>query len=169
MKPPIKNLIGGVEELHTREYLFKISAQTMGCRESQTSRMKNSKNASPGAELVFLGRKRERGRRRSTWLDQGVAAPPGRLGQGWPPWSAPGAYGSLFTWKILFYFFWNFSNNFSVEKISKFQKLHKLPWKLKRKLNMWSFKNINFGTTRRTKAKVNENITSSNFYLYKTY
>src|SRR4051812_32783048 len=33
MKPPIKNLIGGVEELHTREYLLKISARKMGCRE----------------------------------------------------------------------------------------------------------------------------------------
>src|SRR4051812_8246981 len=32
MKPPTRKLIGGVRESHTKEYLFQISAQTMGCR-----------------------------------------------------------------------------------------------------------------------------------------
>jgi len=49
MKPPIKNLIGGVKELHTREYLLKISAQMVGCRERSKIASKNSKNARTGA------------------------------------------------------------------------------------------------------------------------
>src|ERR1041385_3663008 len=66
MKPPIKNLIGGVKELHTREYLLKISTQTVGCRERSKIASKNSKNARAGAELVFLERE-EGGGRRHTW------------------------------------------------------------------------------------------------------
>ena len=66
MKPPIKNLIGGVKELHTREYLLKISAQTMGCRERSKIASKNRKNARTGAEIVYL-EKEEGGGRILTW------------------------------------------------------------------------------------------------------
>src|SRR4051812_11836462 len=131
MKPPIKYQIGGVEESHTREYLLKISARMMGCRERSKIASKNSKNARTSAELVFLEIERER------WEEEilvggacGPQAPCGR-GQGagrasWPPgplvapWSNPGASGSLPAWN---FFFWNFSDNFTVEKISEFKKL----------------------------------------------
>src|ERR1041385_2210666 len=66
MKPPIKTRIAGVGELHTREYLLKISDQTMGCRERSKIASKNSKNARRSAELVFLERE-EGGGRRLTW------------------------------------------------------------------------------------------------------
>src|ERR1041385_1395892 len=67
MKPPTKNLFGEVEELHTREYLLKISAQMMGCGERSKITSKNSKNASSRARTRVFGKKeRERGRR-LTW------------------------------------------------------------------------------------------------------
>ena len=133
MKPPTKNLIGGVEELHTREYLFKISARMIGCRERSKIASRNSKNARTGAELMFLERKRERGSRltwrRDLWAPGALwARPGGRLRQlaawatGGPPWSAPGASGSLPAWKFLFLFFWSFAENFTVEIFSKFKK-----------------------------------------------
>src|ERR1041385_4513640 len=82
MKPPIKNLIGGVKEFHTREYLLKISAQMVGCRERSKNASKNSKNAIRSAELVFLERE-EGGGRRHTWR-WGLWAPGA-------PWARPGA------------------------------------------------------------------------------
>src|ERR1041385_6585022 len=106
MKPPIKNLIGGVKELHTREYLLKISARMVGCRERSKIASKNSKNARTGAELVFLERE-EGGGRRHTWKWGLWARPGARPRQlaawatGGPPWSAPGASGSLQAWKFL--------------------------------------------------------------------
>ena len=83
---------------------------------------------------VFGEREREReeedipgggpvGPRRPMGAARGQAAPAGRLGHWWPPWSAPGASGSLPAWKFLFLFFWNFSENFTVEFFSKFKKL----------------------------------------------
>src|SRR4051812_13498026 len=66
MRPPIKNLIGGVKELHTREYLLKISARMVGYRERSKIASKNSKNARTGTEVVFLERE-EGGGRRHTW------------------------------------------------------------------------------------------------------
>ena len=128
MKPPIKNLIGGVKELNTREYLLKTSAQMVDCRERSKIASRNSKNARRGAELVFLERE-EGGGRRNTWRWGLLARPGARPCQlaawatGGPPWSATGALGSLSTWKFLFLFFWNFSENFTVEKNSKFKKL----------------------------------------------
>ena len=100
MKPPIKNLIGGVEELHTREYLLKISAQTMGCRERSKFGAKNSKKTGSSIRTRVLGKKeRERkktylgdwpvGPRRPVGAAKGVAVPPGRLDQGWPPLVSP--------------------------------------------------------------------------------
>src|ERR1041385_6973726 len=84
MKPPIKILIGGVEELHTREYFLKISYQTMGCREISKIASKNSKNARRSAELVFLEREEEGGRRHTwrwgLWAPGALWARPG----GWP-------------------------------------------------------------------------------------
>src|ERR1041385_3470270 len=81
MNPPIKNLIGAVKELHTMEYLLKILAQKMGCRERSKIASKNSKNARTGTELVFLERMRERGRRNTCRWDRGA---PGAL------WARPG-------------------------------------------------------------------------------
>ena len=112
MKPPIKNLIVGVKELHTREYLLKISAQMVGCRERSKIPSKNSKSARTGEELVFLEREEGGGRRNTCkwglwapcvlWARPGgLAAPADRLGHWWPPWSAPGASGSLPAWKFL--------------------------------------------------------------------
>ena len=83
MRPPIKNLIGGVEESHTREYLLKISAQMRGCRErDRRIASKNNKNTRTRPELWFLEKKREGGRRH-TW--RGVPWAPGAL------WARPGA------------------------------------------------------------------------------
>src|SRR3954470_12321165 len=98
MRPPIKNLIGGVKELHTREYFPKISAQMMGRRERSKFWTESSKNASSRCRTRVLGRKeRERkktylrvgpvGPRRPVGAARGQAAPAGRLGQWWPPWS----------------------------------------------------------------------------------
>src|SRR3954464_15220053 len=100
MKPPIKNLFEGVEELHTREYLPKISAQMMGRRKRSKFWTESSKNASSRCRTRVLGRKvRER---KKTYQQvgpvgaaRGQAAAAGRLGHWWPPWSAPGASGSL--------------------------------------------------------------------------
>src|SRR4051812_36188522 len=64
MRQPIRKLIGLVEESHTKEYLFQISAQTMSCRErDRDSGFKNSKNTIPRAKYEFFGRKEERGKR----------------------------------------------------------------------------------------------------------
>ena len=97
MKPPTKNLIGGVEELHTREYLFKISARMIGCRERSKIASKNSKNARTGAELVFLERKRERGRRltwrRDLWVPGALWARPGGKPRQLAAWATGGPPG----------------------------------------------------------------------------
>src|ERR1041385_7913328 len=81
MNPPIKNLIGGVKDLHTREYFLKISARMVGYRERSKIASRNSKNARTGEELVFLERE-EGGGRRHTWK-WGLWAP-GAL------WARPG-------------------------------------------------------------------------------
>src|ERR1041385_6977687 len=100
MKPPIKNLIGGVEELHTREYLLKNSARMVGYRERSKNASKNSKNARTKCRTRVFG---ERGRRRKkTYLEVGPVgprhpvgaawgqdAPAGRLGHWWPPLVSP--------------------------------------------------------------------------------
>src|SRR4051812_32305200 len=91
MKPPIKNISGGVDELHTREYLPQISAQTMGSRERSKVASKNSKNARTSAELVFLMREEEKGRRQ-TWLAALWARPGGRPRQ-LAAWSTSGPPG----------------------------------------------------------------------------
>src|SRR3954469_3769969 len=105
MNPPTKNLFGGVEELHTREYLPKILAQMMGRRERSKFWTESSKNARTKCRTRVLGERR--GRRKKTYLAscpmgprcpvgaaRVQATPAGRLGHWWPPWSAPGAPGS---------------------------------------------------------------------------
>src|SRR4051812_48412062 len=100
MKPPIKNLIGGVKELHTREYLLKISARMVGCRERSKISSKNSKNARTKCRTRVFGERRRR--RKKTYLEEGhvgprrpvgaargQAAPAGRLGHWWPPLVSP--------------------------------------------------------------------------------
>src|SRR4051812_27156702 len=105
MKPRTRKLIGGVRESHTREYLFQISAQTMGCRERSKFRVQSQQERETRARTRVFGEKeRERkkrcqpgvpmGPRRPVGAARGVAVPPGFLGPGWPPWSAPGAPGS---------------------------------------------------------------------------
>src|SRR3954468_15303661 len=106
----------------------------VGCRERSKIASKNSKNARTKCRTRVFG---ERGRRRKkTYLEvgpvgprrpvgaaRGQDAPAGLLGHWCPPWSAPGASGSLPAWKFLFLFFWNFSENFTVENFSEFKKL----------------------------------------------
>src|ERR1041385_6465205 len=100
MKPPTKNLFGGVEELHTREYLLKISAQMMGFGERSKITSKNSKNASSRARTRVFGKKeRERkkthlevgpvGPRRPVGATREQAVPAGRLGHWWAPLVSP--------------------------------------------------------------------------------
>ena len=162
MKPPIRKLIGGVEESHTREYLFQISAQTMGCRErSRFQDQEQQEHKTRSKTRVFEKREREGkrrylpgapvGPRRLVSAARGWAAPPGLRGQGWTAWSS-GASGWVFTYKFLFLFFWNFTDNFTVEKNSKFQKLQKLPWNIKQKLNKWISKKHNFWYSKDNKS-----------------
>src|SRR3954471_19685074 len=96
---------------------------------------------------------RERGRR-LTW--RGAMWAPGALwarpgagphqlaawATGGSPWPVPGASGSLLTWKFLFLFLWNFSENFTVENFSKFKKLHDF-LKLKAMISIVKLQNIN--------------------------
>src|SRR3954464_14989876 len=100
MKPPIRNLIGGVEESHTREYLFKISAQTIGCRERSKIRLQEQQERKNGCRTrVFGENERERkktylegghvGPRRPVGAARGWAAPAGRLGHWWVPLASP--------------------------------------------------------------------------------
>src|ERR1041385_3868041 len=132
MKPPIKNLIGGVKELHTREYLLKISARMVGCRERLKIDSKNSKNARTGAELVFLERE-EGGGRRHTWLaalrapDALWARPGGRPRQlaAWATGGPPGQPQVLLGLSRHGNFYFNFSGIFlktSLLKISRSSK-----------------------------------------------
>src|SRR3954467_2225501 len=99
MRPPIKNLIGGVKELHTREYWPKISAQMMGRRERSKLWTESSKNSRTKCRTRVFGERE--GRRKKTYLAgcpvdprgpvgaaRGQATPAGRLGHWWPPWSA---------------------------------------------------------------------------------
>src|SRR6187399_542436 len=124
MKPPIRNLIGGVEESHTREYLFKISAQMIGCRERSKNRLQEQQERKNKCRTRVFGKKERE--RKKIYLEGGAlwARPGGRPRQlaawatGGSPWSAPGTSGSLPTWKFLFLFFWNFSENFTVEFFS---------------------------------------------------
>src|SRR3954464_696979 len=101
MRPPIKNIIGGVKELHTREYLPKISAQMMGRRERSKFWTESSKNTRTKCRTRVFGERRRRrkktylevgpvGPRRPVGAARGQAAPAGRQ---WPPRSAPGASG----------------------------------------------------------------------------
>ena len=100
MKPPIRNLIGGVEESHTREYLLKISAQMMGCRERSKNRLQEQQEHKNKTRTRVSGEK-ERGRKK-TYLEGGLvgprrpvgaargwAAPAGRLGHWWPLLAGP--------------------------------------------------------------------------------
>src|SRR4051812_16968364 len=92
MEPPIKNLFGGVEELHTREYLLKISSQMVGCRESSKITSKNSKNARTGAELLFV--ERERKEEEEDLRGHGTCGPQAPCGHGqgaaWATGAPPG-------------------------------------------------------------------------------
>src|ERR1041385_8585771 len=100
MKPPTKNLFGGVEELHTREYLLKISAQMMGCGERSKITSKNSKYASSRTKTCVFGERGREGKktylergpmgpRRPVGAGRGHAAPAGRPGHWWLPLVSP--------------------------------------------------------------------------------
>ena len=139
MKPPTRKLIGGVRESHTREYLFLVSAQMSGCRRRSSFRAQEQqerKNQSKTTKNWEEG-ERVRGERppggacgpqEGGWRGQ-------ELGRAtWPPRPGVDPLVSLryllvaFYLEILFYFFWNFPDNFTVENFSKFQKLQKLSW-----------------------------------------
>src|SRR4051812_38773412 len=100
MKPPTSKLIGGVRESHTKEYLFQISAQTMGCRERSKFRAQEQQEHETRSKTRTLEKKeRERkkrehpgvhvGPRRLCGAARGWAAPLGLLGQGWIPLVIP--------------------------------------------------------------------------------
>ena len=141
MKPPTKNLIGGVEELHTREYLFKISAQMIGCRERSKNHLQEQQERKNKCRTRVFGEK-ERGRkktylkgglvgpRRPVGAARGQAAPAGRLDQGWAPCLAPGAPTSLIWWKFYYSFSGIFLTNSLLKKYIEVQKAAKLPEKL---------------------------------------
>src|SRR3954469_14162550 len=100
----------------------------VGCRERSKIASKNSKNARTKCRTRVFGERRRRkktylevgpvGPRRPVGATRGQVAPAGRLGHWWPPWSAPGASGSLPAWKFLIYFFWNF---LTTSLLKKFQ------------------------------------------------
>src|ERR1041385_5284661 len=122
MKSPTKNLFGGVEELHTREYLPKSSAQMMGRRERSKFWSESSKNASSRCRTRVLGKKgRER---KKTHLKMGPVGPrwPGGLPTG-PlvgPLVSPRCLWVTPGMEIFILYFLEFSENFTVEKISEF-------------------------------------------------
>src|SRR4051812_17700463 len=92
MKPPTRKLIGGVRESHTKEYSFKISAQTSGCRgrlriraQEQQEQRNQRKNSSFRVE-----REREREEEEMPPGGVGPTQEGGWRGQGlghatWPP------------------------------------------------------------------------------------
>src|SRR6187401_3149924 len=106
MSPPIKNLIGGVEESHSREYLLKISAQMRGCRERSKNRLQEQQEHKNNSRTRVFGEREREGGRRHTW--RGVPWAPGALwarpgagpcqlaawATGGPSWLAPGLSGS---------------------------------------------------------------------------
>src|SRR4051812_15020537 len=64
MKPPIRKLIGGVKESHTKEYLFQISTQTMGYRErSRFQDQEQQEHETRRKTRVFGEKERERKKR----------------------------------------------------------------------------------------------------------
>ena len=91
MKPPIRNLIGGVEESHTREYLLKISAQMMGCRERSKNRLQEQQEHKNKCRTRVFGEK-EREREEEDSPGGGTCGPQAPYGRGqgagrasWPP------------------------------------------------------------------------------------
>ena len=84
MKPPTRKLIGGVRESHTKEYLFQISAQTMGCRgRSKFRAQEQQEHETRSKTRTFEKKERERKKRKQpgvpVWRGQGM----GRAT--WPP------------------------------------------------------------------------------------
>src|SRR3954471_17068647 len=109
MKPPTRKLIVGVRESRTKEYLFQISAQTMGCRgRSKFRSQEQQEHETRSKTQTFEKKERERkkreqpgvhvGPRRLCGAVRGWATPPGLLVQGWTPWSASGTSRWIFTW-----------------------------------------------------------------------
>ena len=154
MKPPIKNLIGGVEESHTREYLFKISAQMMGCRERSKNRLQEQQEHKNKCRTRVFGEK-ERGRKK-TYLEggpvgprrpmgaaRGWAAPAGRLGHWWVPLAGPRSLWVTPDVEIFILIFLEFFWKLHCWKFFEVQKAAKLSENLKQLVVLWSFKNIN--------------------------
>ena len=73
MKPLIRKLIGGVEESHTREYLFKISAQTMGSRERSKFRDEEQQERKARSKTPVFGEKERE--RKKKYLAGGPVGP----------------------------------------------------------------------------------------------
>src|SRR4051812_34499772 len=64
---PIKILIGGMEESHTKEKMLKISAEMMCCGRRSKFAAKSTKNSGSSKKLgIFRARERERERERET-------------------------------------------------------------------------------------------------------
>src|SRR4051812_5038691 len=113
MKPPTRKLIGGVKESHSKEYLFQISAQTMGYRGRSRFRFQEQQEHKITVRTRVFGEKeRERkkrcqpgvpvGPRRLVGAARGWDATPGLPGQGWAPLVSPRDLPMIFTWKFLF-------------------------------------------------------------------
>src|SRR3954463_14660277 len=96
MKPPTRKLIGGVRESHTEEYLFQISAQTMGCRgRSKFHAQEQQEHETRSKTRTFEKKERERKKREQPGVPVGpkrvggtardLVVPSGLLGQGWTP------------------------------------------------------------------------------------
>ena len=128
MRPPIKNLIGGVEESHTREYLFKISAQMVGCRERSKNRLQEQQEHKNKCTTRVFG-ERERGRKK-TYLEGGSRGPQAPYGRGqglgrasWPPGplvAPPGWPQDFLGLSCRGNFYYNFSGIFLKTSLLKF-------------------------------------------------
>ena len=89
MKPRTRKLIGGVKESHTKEYLFQISAQTMGCRERSRFRVQEQQEQETrGRTRVFEKKEREG---KKEYLAGGPVGPIHLVGaaRGGPPLVSP--------------------------------------------------------------------------------
>src|ERR1041385_3663010 len=110
MKPPIKNLIGGVKELHTGSICSKSQLEWCAVERDRKSPPRTARTQELEQNSCFWRERKEEeedipgggalGPRRSVGTARGQAAPAGRLGHWWPPLVSPGASGSLPAWKF---------------------------------------------------------------------
>src|SRR4051812_47370864 len=96
MKPPTRKLIGGVRESHTKEYLFQISSQTMGCRgRSKFCAQEQQGHETRGKTRTLEKKEREMKKNEQPGVPRPRVDPPGQ------PQVPPGGFLPV---KFYFYF-----------------------------------------------------------------